>query len=301
MSKLEKLGKLRKRLIIIMVILLVIMLSLIVMFILPKTSPKYNAGYKARPYTNYYCLAKGSVCSPEDIYNSIKVTIPVNASQAYDFYLISNDKDTATFIMASNLVDDTDWHIEGINFRGPTKALKTLIEETNNWNGLNTIQEYKYEDSGYKLYQEHCSTTENQLADLLYDCSTRTVKARGYKGFEIDPTGLTINFNVPKDSNMKDNAFFSNRHIYARLASVEELYDISSGLDFPDWLIDNLAENEGYWTMSSSTSSTYNYNEAAYGVVNYEGETRIVELRTLNEANEVFKHNGIRPVITIEK
>ena len=132
MSKLEKLDKLRIRLIIIMVILLVIMLSVIVMYILPKTSPKYNAGYKARPMSNYYCLVKGKVCSPDDIYNSIKVKIAVNKLQSYDFYLIANDEDTATFMMASNLKDDVDWQLEGINFRGPLTAMKTLIDESGN-------------------------------------------------------------------------------------------------------------------------------------------------------------------------
>ena len=300
MSKLEKLNRVRLGMIALIVVLIVVMTSTV--FVLIKVSPsaKYNAGYSARSIMNYNCLKKGEVCSYEDIMNSIKITLQVNDKNKYDFYLLKNDEKTATFIMASNLNDDVDWHVENINFRGPTKVYRELLEETKDWTNLIPIDSYKYEDYGLKYYHSKCDTLDAQLQDLLYECTEDRVPVRGYKSVEIVDDGVKITMNNPEGSEMLDQVYYQGP-VYARLASYEELYGITPELEYPDWLIDGLNEEEGYWTMTSSTSPTQNYNKGAYALVNREGKPQLVELMTINDSNFKYNKIGLRPVITIDK
>ena len=301
MSKLEKAKRLRIGIIVLIIVLLIAMVSII--FLLANDiiiNPKYKAGYTSRPFMNYKCLEKGQLCSYEDIMNSVKITIQVNDKEKHDFYLISNDEEKATFIMASNLTDKTDWHIESINFRGPTKAYRELLEKTSGWDNLQAISSYIYDDYGYKYFRSKCDTLDAQLNDLLYDCSDEITPARGYKSIEIHEDGIMITMNNPKNSEMNNNVFYEGP-VYVRLATYEELFNITPDLEYPDWLIDGLNEEEGYWTMSSSTTPSQNYNKGAYALVNRSGEPKLVELMTLNDANVKYNKIGLRPVITIKK
>ena len=301
MSKLDKLNIFKRNLVIFSLCLLVCMVVGILMIIPQSMHKEFNAGYQSRKLTNYNCLKKGEVCTQEDINRAIKVQIQVNEEETRDFYLISNDEESATFIMADNLEDDVDWHVEGINFRGPTKAIRQLLTSTENWYNLPIIASYKYEDFGNYWYNQKCGTIQDQLSDLLYDCAKDITPARGYKDITIDENGLTINFNIPKDTNMPDHVTYEVDAVYARLPSLEDIMDMNETVVYPEWLIDNLEDGEGFWTMSSSTNQTYNYNMAAYAVVNYNGTARLIELMTLNDMNNHFKKIGIRPVITIDK
>ena len=297
MSKLEKLNKIRISLIILIVLLLIGMI--ITIFILAMTSKKiYKTGNITRGILNYNCLKKGEVCTEEDIINSIKVSIPVNEKEIYDFYLISNDKDYATFIMASNLKNNVDWHIEEVNFRGPTKAYRELMALTKDWTYIDPIEDFSYEDAGNYYYHRNCDTIADQANNLIYDCRDNITPARAYQKLEILEDGLHIKMNLPKGSAMDEDLFYEGT-LYARLPSYEDISDISPGGP-PDWIIDNLEEHSGYWTMTSSTFPTLNYNKAAFAVLNKEGNGIIREMMTLNEAMPNY-NIGIRPVITLKK
>lgn len=298
MSKLEKLNKLRLSLIILISLLLLIML--ITIFILAKVSPKtkHNAGLSARGILNYNCLKKGEICNKADIMNSVKIAFQVNGKETYDFYLIANDENTATFMMASNIKDNVDWHIEELNFRGPTKAYRELMLATKDWVNIPQIKSFLYEDAGNLYYHETCDTIGGQSANLLYDCSNTRTPARGYKLLEITEDGLYLDINVPEGANMDETIFYEAK-LFARLPSYEELSRLSE-TELPEWLIDNLAPQTGYWTMTSSTYPSLNYNKGAYALVNDNGKVRLIETPVMNEVRP--KYNiGIRPVITIGK
>ena len=300
MSKLEKLNRIRLGMIALIVVLIVVMTSTVYVLIKVTPSAKYNAGYSARSIMNYNCLKKGEVCSYEDIMNSIKIRLQVNEKKAYDFYLLKNDDKTATFIMASNLNNDVDWHVENINFRGPTKVYRQLLEETKDWTNMMPIESYKYEDYGLRYYHSKCDTLQAQLEELYYDCRDDVTPSRGYKSLEIVDDGILITMNNPEGTEMLDQVFYQGP-VYARLASYEEIYGITPELEYPDWLIDGLNEEEGFWTMSSSTTPTQNYNNGAYALVNREGKPKLIELNVINDSNVKYNKIGLRPVITIEK
>ena len=297
MSKLEKLNKIRISLIILIVILLIAM-SISIYVLAKNSKSNYNAGYKTRSLINYNCLKKGEICSDKDIYNSIKVALKVNEKETYDFYLIANDAETATFIMASNIKNEVDWHIEGINFRGPTKAYRELAAATKDWIYIPNIIDFEYNDGGNIYYHNTCDTIGAQALNLAYDCRDNIIPARGYQKLEILEDGLYIQMNLPAGSTMDEGIFYEG-YYYARLPSYEELRDISL-IDLPDWLIDNLEDHTGYWTMTSSTYPTSNYDTAAYAMVNKDGKPLLLEMATLNEVMPKYTI-GIRPIITIDK
>ena len=171
---------------------------------------------------------------------------------------------------------------------------------TKEWTNVPQIESFKYEDAGNAYYHDTCDTIGAQANNLLYDCRDNVTPARGYQNLEIKEDGVYLKINLPRDSTLDDTIMFEGPS-YARLPSYEDLNDIVPVLEYPDWLIDNLAPNSGYWTMTSSTFPTLNYNQGAYALVNQDGEPRLIEIMTMNEANPKYNNIGIRPIITINK
>ena len=262
----------------------------------------YVSSYKAKSIDSYSCLKKGNVCSKEDIYHAMKVSIPVNDIESYDFYLLSNDAEAATYIMDHNLLDDVNWHNERINLKGPTNVFRVLAEVTNNWTSIPIISSYEYKDYGQELFQEFCDPT-NGTKDELYDCNTDKIETRGYLGLEITDGDLFVKANLPTVNgvSMMDGTSIHDYPFRVRIPSYEEIWNLNKDFVLPDWLMDHLYSNGSYWTMSSSTLPGSNYMQGVFAVANYEGNADLLDVYSKNDANSFYNHTGIRPVITLEK
>ena len=131
-----------------------IVMFLIVIFIfLYINNQKENTALK-----EYECLKKGKLCNSNEIYDGIEVEVEVKNNVKYRFYMISNTEEEITLIMANNIIDKVDWHIELINMKGPGTALGKIFEETKTWEKISNIQNYTYDDYGLKNFIESCKT-----------------------------------------------------------------------------------------------------------------------------------------------
>ena len=299
----KKVYKMKQSLIAFIGLFLVIVIILLILLLNNNTITAYTTNITSREMDKYSCLYKGEICSEDDIDRGIKVHYRVSDKEAYDFYVLSNDEEKVTLIMATNIQNKVDWHSELINLKGPTSALEVLTARTQEWINVPVIESYKYEDEGNGFYKKLCS---QDLSDeeVFYDCKDDKIKTRGYNGFSIKDGLGTLYFNLEeeKDYEVTKQAILTGRTFRARLVEQKDLTNLILYRNtYPDWLIDNLKEEEGYWTMSSSTLPLTQYREAAFAVVNYKSKTLLRELLTIAERNKNFKTVGIRPVITIEK
>ena len=308
MNKLEKINVIRRSLIFLIVFALVATLLIITSTVLwQKKQPKmYTSLYTAREMGRYPCLARGNVCSQEDIDKAIKVKLAVNDSQIYDFYLLSNDEETATFILAQNIGKITNWTEEWSNLKGPFSAMIELASATKDWEYIDPITDYTYLDYGNEFYKEYCSLDHSNDEDFYYDCTTDINPTRGYNGITIEKGRAHIEFNLNYSAEDFDYDYtgvtIPNYYFRARLLTYEDVTkNYSAFEDLPDWFMDNLVNEGGYWTASSSTYPTTQYTQGVFGVVNDNGHAMIKELFPLGEKNPQFKKLGIRPVITITK
>ena len=305
MDKQEKIiGNIRKCLIVLIIILLIFTFGYIIFsgVLINYDNQEYIYSDSSRSVSFYPCLKKGSVCSRDDIYHSIKVSFLVNNSQTYEFYLLSNDSDTATFIMSENLVDDVNWHNERINMKGPTNVFRVLSDSTSTWSSIPVISSYEYSDYGQVIYENHCSD-ENYINHEDYDCSRGDFPSRGYKGLKIENGALFIQANLYSSEgvSMMNGTLLNDPLLRARIPTYEEIYDLEEDGVLPDWLMDHLYEKEGFWTMSSSTLPSTGYIQGVFAVERVNRKATLMDVYSMNNANDYYTHTGIRPVITIEK
>ena len=303
----EKINRIRISLISIIVIALIATaFTLLLTSLWNLGQPKlYTSAYTTREMWKYPCLEKGNVCTINDIIRSIKVSIPVNDKEKKVFYLISNDKDTATFIMDSNLVDQINWYGERINLKGPITALTSIGTLTDNWTNIPIIEDYEYLDEGKAYYEDLCSVDFGEDPKIYYDCTDQYIPTRGYNGLTIKKGILNVKYNLPEEEEdemiVTQEGTFREHKLRARLPELKELQALRTEAGYPDWLIDNLREKFSYWTMSSSTLQISGYMQGAWGVINEEGIANIKEFYTKNDSNGEYKNVGIRPIITINK
>lgn len=303
----EKINRIRKTLIFFIIIFIITTIATLLMtsFFNEINTKIYSSAYTTREITKYPCLFKGNICSEDDISRAIKAKIQVSDSNSYDFYLISNDAETATFIMASNLEDNVDWHSERVNIKGPVNSFEKLVELTKDWNKIPIIEDYNYIDEGQVIYNEICDGDKLRNKESYYDCTSNIIPTRGYKGISIKNGKTTIYYNLPEEENeeyiiMQEYKYENDTR--ARFIELEELDKfMNNDFTYPDWLIDHTRENGGYWTMSSSTYPTIEYMQGAFAVVNNKNIANKVELYTTIKDNYKFNKIGIRPVITIPK
>ena len=144
------------------------------------------------------CLNDGTECAP-----GTPVAIKVNATEVYNFYVISDEDNEVTLIMDRNIYvsgSTTDvnvvWYADSAdNSHGPTTAVTTLKERTNGWNNI-PERVYTYsDDGGGNMYS---SFTETMRARML----TKT-EASALKTVNNDriPSWLYVNLKEKGDNN----------------------------------------------------------------------------------------------------
>ena len=245
------------------------------------------------------CLKIGKTCSQEEILKGIKVRISVNPDEAYDFYLISNTDQTATFIMADDFMK-VDWHDEMINFKGPQKALYELNVATRNWPNVPIIEHYSYEDYGYLTYTGVCD--EKTMKISHYDCSENP----GYQILKIIHGNGTVIYHLPtlvtEDEDavtMEDTWDFEGTTFRSRLITLEEVGPLGDSNGLASWLVDHSKDGDSFWTMTSNGTPGADYIVEAHTIVNRNGQPSVEShLVSHNEGNPEV---SIRPVIELSK
>ena len=263
---------------------------------------------EAKEIKDIKCLKKGNVCSFQEIYDGIKIKYAVNDKETYEFYLISNDEDTATYIMANTLEEMSSWAGEIVNFKGPTDSLYNLNTYIKDWKNVPLIESYSYKDFGYQYYQKVCVTNEIDVEG--YDCS----KTAGYQSLEINDGKGLLTFNLPsyvfenleegEEEQILKSWNFEYLLLRARLITKEEVDSLvnAKGVIAP-WLVDHMKDGDTYWTLSSDPYPTDFYLVSAFMVRNNENHTNISMgvVAKYDDEGKPVANGYLRPVITLKK
>lgn len=286
--KLDKFNKALKTFIIVLATVLIVAIVAIVI-----TAGIDNE--KEKPIKQHECTKMGKFCSEEDIYKGVEVDVEVSENKTQRFYVISNTEYNMTLMMKKNIAPQVEWFNELFNIFGPETAMLELADRTKSWANIDLIEDYTYNDNGYQTFLDNCQNgTDTQN---YYDCSTELDPTRGYFGLSINKGILSIRENVIGG---EKKVTFDKKKFRARLATVEEIDALRYYKKLPKWLINDLDDKEGYWTLSSSTSKKTNNSQGAIAIANVEKQASIESLFTTKEYEPKYKI-GIRPVITIEK
>lgn len=284
----EKLIKFLKIFIIVLVIVLAIAIPVSLMT------------YKSDPeIKSHECTQKGKVCTADEIFSGVEVLVEVKKDKKYVFNVIYNDENSMTLLMNENLIKESDWHGELVNVKGPQQALINLYLKTTDWKNVTPLS-FMYKDEGKSNFEEFCRTGN---VDPGYDCTTTSYLSRGYDYIEINNGVTTINMNITvEDPSVEINNVYTQkkRIAYARLITLSEINNLSKDFKYPEWLTKNLKDNEGYWTLTSSTAMKTGYQQGAIALANVDGKASLESLFVQSEYQPDFKI-GVRPVITIEK
>jgi len=244
------------------------------------------------------CLKQGRICSREDIRKGIKIEYDVNDKKTYEFYLISNSENSATFIMSDDLIV-TDWNEEMINFKGPQKALYDLNMAVADWVNVPVLSHYEYTDYSYQNHLNICTRKTVTYED--YDCT----KTAGYQKFMVEDGQGKLIFNLPLvETDIEDIEFdeewdFDGVEIRARMITLEEIGPLGDKDSFARLLIDHSKNGEAYWTLSSAAYPGNDYVVEAHTVVNRYNRVSI-ENTVVNHGEESATIS-VRPVITLNK
>lgn len=245
------------------------------------------------------CIQKGKVCTADEIFDGVEVLVEVKKGKKYVFNVIYNDEKSMTLLMNENLIKESDWHGELVNIKGPRQALIDLYLKITDWKNVEPIS-FMYKDEGKLSFEEFCATGN---VDPGYDCTNTTYLSRGYDYIEINNGVTTINMNlVEEDPSIKvENVYTQSKRIaYARLITLSEINNLSKDFKYPEWLTKNLKDNEGYWTLTSSTAMRTGYQQGAIALAKVEGKASVESLFVQGNYQPDFTI-GVRPVITIEK
>lgn len=283
---LDKLNKILKIFIIILTIVLVIATPISI----------YNYSNKNKNVKTNNCIKKGNVCTADEIFSGVVVPVEVAKNKSYKFYVIENDENTMTLIMDKNTTKEIEWQFEGINMKGPASAQYEIQKETTNWKNIDIIDNYEYADGGRINFEENC---KNGTVPPTYDCSTENYKNRGYLNLTINEGIARLYPNIySEDETPSTLTVLSSYLARARLITQEEIQKVSNNKGIPKWLVSNLKEKEGYWTMTSSTSKTVGYIGGAIAIAKNNNQASM-EMLFSNETDDFTI--GVRPVITINK
>lgn len=221
------------------------------------------------------CLTDGKECTPGTAF-----AIKVNEEKIYKFYVISDDNSKVTLIMDRNLGnrvawitqddynDDTNYGTYGNNNRGPITTLSYLNVQTANWDNIEPIESYTY---------------DNNL--------NGTTNTYGYQKLEI--------INGVGKLTSQDGLIISEVEgiTKARLLTYEEVnnLEIANNDTIPTYLYGNLSSSNtielpySYWLLTAYPS---NSNDAR--IVYYNKGVNIGFTRNETQV-------GIRPVIEVVK
>ena len=270
-----------------------------------RSTKEYESKIPTQEIEDVKCLKKGNVCSADEIIDGIKVRIKVNDKETYDFYLISNDGEEATYIMSENLKTKSNWSGEMINFKGPSEALYKMGVDTSDWKNIPIIEDYTYEDEGIALYKAICEDKTFEYKD--YDCT----KYAGYNGLEIKHGKVTLKYNLPpldgeglpEEIEIPTSGSIDGIYLRSRLLTKADYSYLVKKDIGPSWLIDNMKRGEYYWTLSSDVSVGNDYILSAYVIENVDNKaeniTEYVMSNNMDPSLEAVGYN--RPVITLEK
>ena len=284
--KLEKFNKALKIFIIVLAVVLVISIIAIIVF-------SGTSATKEEPIEQRECTKMGNFCSEEDIYKGVEVDVKISDKKTERFYVISNTEHSMTLMLKKNIAPSVDWFDNLLNIFGPETAMLELANRTKSWKLIEPVEDYTYSDNGLQTYISNC---QNGTTEPGYDCTTTLDPLRGYISLGINKGKLTITSNEMEGP----HSFTFKPTFRARLATVEEIDALVYKKQLPKWLINDLDNKEGFWTLSSSTSLKTNYSQGAIAVTNVDKQPSIESLFVQKEYQGNYKI-GIRPVITIEK
>lgn len=278
----------------------IVVLSLVLLIAIPLSLLNYYDDKEKQNIKTNSCTEKGKVCTKDDLFAGVEVLVEVSAGKEYIFNVISNDENTMTLLMKKNLKREINWHSELINVKGPQEAMDQLAHATESWTNIALIDSFVYDDSGKVNYEVDCA---NGTAEPDYDCTTTYYQTRGYKGIRIEKGKITYLTNLAptEPGEVLNNKYTVSFLDYrARLITLEEVTALSRENGLPNWLMDGLDKNDGYWTITSSTALKSGYNQGAVAIAKINNAPSIESLRVMKAYDATYTV-GIRPVITIEK
>lgn len=287
--------KLQKMLTIFIIVLGIILLITIPIYLIFYLDISTKKELKTNP-----CVEKGNICTLDDIIEGIEVLVQVSNNEEYIFNVISNDENSMTLLMNENIKKETNWHGELVNIKGPQTALNELVNYTKDWDKIDVITNYEYIDGGKTTFEEQC---KNQTTEEGYDCTETSHISRGYNSIKINNGRIIINTNIVSyipDEEVNNIYTLENANARARLITREEIVAITRGNGYPNWLVSNLNEKEGYWTLTSATSIKINYSQGAVAIAKKDNKTSIEDLAVMKEYEPKYQI-GIRPVIVVNK
>lgn len=286
-----------KKKIIIVGIILIIILSLLIIFKDRLFKFSKEEVIITKNISEVDCLSINKKCSYEDIKKGILVKYQVSDNEEREFYVIGNSFKDITLISKDNIVEKTDWSSSFINKRGPVLAYEKLKEKTDSWNNVNLIKNFKYDDDGFKNYQDICYGDKDELISKItdekakenykkiidsYDCNR--LNGAGYSTLYIMDGNLTIMSALSEKYNLNG--------IRARLPYSSEILKYYNDKE-NSWL-NNLSS---FWTMTSSTDASTGYYLKAWAFIKNNHKLSMEAIDT-----KMSNYNiGLNAVITIDK
>ena len=278
----------------------IVVLTITLLITAPISIINYSKSQTENSSKQSDCIKKGNICTLDEIFKGVEVTIQVSDTKKYTFNVISNDENTMTLQMNENIINEVDWHGELINIKGPQTAIENLLNATKDWNKIKPISTYEYIDSGKLVYEKQCSA---QTAEAGYDCTTTYHPTRGYNSININNGLITMKTNIAPiepGEEVNNEYSFTDHTSSARLITREEIINLTKKDTYPNWLISNLKTKEGYWTLTSATSIKASYSQGAVAITNKNNVPSIDDLHVMHQFEENYTI-GIRPVITVDK
>jgi len=238
------------------------------------SSCEYNQTYQngVMVSTNS-CIEEGK-CEP-----GTEVSVDVNYTDTYNFYVLNDDSSEITLIMDRNLGDrvvwaskadyndDTNYGTNGNNNKGPITALNYLNNQTADWTNIDVIESYTY---------------NNNL--------NGTTNTSGYQKLEIKNGKATLKNQDGSETNELEGVS------RARLLTYEEVEDskLTNSGAIATYLYGNLSSSNtiespyGHWLLTTSPELS------RYTRVMYYGGTGL-------DSVDFDGPYGVRPVITLKK
>lgn len=170
--------------------------------------------------TSLDCCIKTGTCTP-----GTEVSVAVNSSDTYNFYVIADSGNELTLIMDSNLGGAVQWYVADTLSEGPVTALNELKTRTSGWDNV-TDREYTIVDD----------------TSAGYDDIKITSKARMLSYTEVDTLGLTdyLKDNLYSDENpdLLPAYLLSSAYVF-NMAPYNRVYVVHNAYDSAYWVIPN--------------------------------------------------------------
>lgn len=241
-----------------------------------------NANTSTNTSNKYSTCAKvGNQCTDKEITEGQLVSVSVNKKTSYDFYVIKDDGTKLTLLKAGSLGDAIEWTSKddsvnifkgetGRNYFGPYTALKYLNELTKDWDKIDVIKDYSFQDP-------------------------KTDGDNKYTGLDIKNGTISL---TTKDSEVVSVPGEAR----ARLLTLEEFNEIKpANSSYIDWLSTKLKEEK----KNDKSEDSYEHIARIYMWLLDAGDfsNRPGRAVSYNQVTEINVENKgmLYPVITIDK